>query len=60
MEEILNLYEYTKDLPNAQIRLEHLKTIRIKLLEILINPDLSKVEKKQAKEFLDLILISLN
>lgn len=60
MEEILNLYNYTKGLQNTKTRIEHLRTIRIKLLEILINPDLSKVEKKQAKELLDLLLISLN
>ena len=60
MNEIMQLFEQAKKIDNKTERLKALKKVRIKLLEILINPDLSKVELEEAKALFSKIVFSLN
>ena len=60
MSEILQWYEAAKLIENKHEKIRQLKLIRIAILKILINPDLSSVEKTEAKKLSDLILFSLN
>lgn len=60
MEEIIKLYEETKSISNKVEKIRQLKIIRIKLMQLLISHEVTKIEKAKAEELMSKLLFSLN